>query len=57
MAAAPAPLTTTRIVSIFFPLSSRAFSNPAAEIMAVPVSYTHLFRGEKKENIKNSIYG
>ena len=36
MAAAPAPLTTTRIVSIFFPLSSRAFSNPAAEIMAVP---------------------
>ena len=34
MAAAPAPLTTTRMVSIFFPLSSRAFNNPAAEIMA-----------------------
>ena len=36
MAAAPAPLTTTRMVSIFFSLSSRAFNNPAAEIMAVP---------------------
>ena len=36
MAAAPAPLTTTRIESIFFPLISRAFNSPAAEIIAVP---------------------
>lgn len=37
MAAAPAPLTTTRMVSIFFPLSSRAFNNPAARNNGCPV--------------------
>ena len=34
--AAPAPLTTTRISSIFFPASFSAFSSAAAVTMAVP---------------------
>ena len=36
MAAAPAPLTTTRMFSIFFPFSSKAFNKPAPEMIAVP---------------------
>ena len=36
IAAAPAPLTTTRTVSIFLPFSSSALSRPAAEMIAVP---------------------
>ena len=36
MAAAPAPFTTIFTSSIFFPATSRAFSKPAAEIIAVP---------------------
>ena len=36
IAAAPAPLTTIFTFEISFPLTSRAFLSPAAEIMAVP---------------------
>ena len=36
MAAAPAPETTTRTLSIFLPVSSRALRSAAPEMMAVP---------------------